>query len=60
MKNKDEGKLTYEIEITPAMVDAGKDALRAYDPNDDDINAVTSEEVVRAVFVAMVCAQRAP
>ena len=46
-------------EITEEMVRAGEAALGPYDPNDHAIDAVTSEEAVKAVFVAMVCAQRA-
>jgi hypothetical protein len=47
-----------DLIITPEMIEAGRTALASYDPNDDDIHAVTSEEAARAVFVAMACVQR--
>jgi hypothetical protein len=45
-----------DVVITPRMIEAGKDALISYDPNDGAIDSVTSEEAVKAVYVAMVCA----
>jgi hypothetical protein len=47
-----------DIEITSRMIKAGKSALASHDPNDDAIDAVTLAGAARAVFVAMVYAQR--
>ena len=47
------------LRITKEMLEAGATALASYDPSDDAIDAVTSEEAVRAVYVAMVGAQQA-
>ena len=46
-----------EVEVTPEMVEAGRAALAGFGPSDMAFDAVTAEQAVRAVFVAMVCAQ---